>query len=192
MIGFIWPFNYLKEEGTMQFLELRKTTTLCIGFVIVLVFCAVGLNAQQPTNISGKITAAATHQDSVIVGDVASHKISLMVSEGTNVNTGESEFMDGAQIVNMSHSDLTQGNGVNQGYVRFAKGGDTTFAEWQGKITTNVMTEGDPVTSLEGTYTYIKGTGSFENIKGEGTFNGKFTSKTEYTVDWEGSYIIEE
>lgn len=175
----------------MQFSKLRKATTLFIGFVIVLVFCAVGLNAQQPTKISGKITAAVTHQDSIIVGDVTSHKISLMVSEGKNVNTGESEFMDGAQIVNMSHSDLIQGNGVNQGYVRFTKGGDTTFAKWQGKITTKVMPEGNPVTSLEGTYIYIKGTGSFENIKGKGTFKGEFTSKTEYTVEWQASYFIE-
>ncbi len=175
----------------MRFSKLRKATTLFIGFVIVLVFCAVGLNAQQPIKISGKITAAATHQDSIIVGDVANHKISLMVSEGKNVNTGESEFMDGAQIVNMSHSDLIQGNGVNQGYVRFTKGGDTTFAKWQGKITTKVMPEGNPVTSLEGTYIYIKGTGSFENIKGEGTFKGEFTSKTEYTVEWQASYFIE-
>jgi len=176
----------------MQFSKPRRTTTLSISFVIVLVFCAVGLNAQQSTEISGKITAAATHQDSIIVGDVTGHKISLMVSEGTNVNTGESEFMDGAQIVNMSYTDVIQGNGANQGYVRFTKGGDTTFAEWQGKIETKVMSEGDPVTYIEGTYIYIRGTGSFENIKGEGSFKGEFTSPTEYTVEWQGSYIIEE
>jgi len=175
----------------MQFSKLRKATTLFIGFVIVLVFCAVGLNAQQPTKVSGKITAAATHQDSIIVGDVTSHKISLMVSEGKNVNTGESEFMDGAQIVNMSYTDVIQGNGVNQGYVRFTKNGDTTFAEWQGKVETKVMPEGDPVTSMEGTYIYIRGTGSFGNIKGEGTFKGEFTSMTEYTAEWQGSYSIE-
>ena len=175
----------------MQCSRLRKATTLSIVLVIVLVICAVQLNAQQPTNISGKITAAATHQDSVIVGDVTNHKISLMVSEGTNVNTGESEFMDGAQVVNMSHSDLIQGNGIHQGYVRFTKDGDTTFAKWQGKVTTKVMPEGEPVTSFEGTYVYIKGTGSFENIKGEGTFKGEFTSKTEYTVEWQASYSVE-
>lgn len=175
----------------MQFSELRRATTLFIGFVIVLVFCAVGLHAQQPTEISGEITAAATHQDSIIVGDVAGHKITLMVSEGTNINTGESAFMDGAQILNMSYTDVTQGNGVNQGYVRFTKDGDTTFAEWQGEIKTEVMPEGDPVTGFEGTFTYIKGTGAFENIKGEGNFKGEFTSKTEYTVEWQASYSIE-
>jgi hypothetical protein len=192
MIGFISPFNHLEEEGIMQFSKLKRTTTLFIGFVTVLVFCAVGLNAQQPTRISGKITAAATHQDSIIVGDVTNHELSLRVSEGTNINTGELVFMDGAQIVNMSYSDLIQGNGVNQGYVKFTKSGDTTFAEWQGKIETKVMPEGNPVVNIEGTYIYIRGAGSFENIKGEGSFKGEFTSKTEYTVEWQGSYIIEE
>jgi hypothetical protein len=175
----------------MQFSKPRKTTTLFIGVVIVLVFCAVGLNAQQPTKISGKISAVATHQDSIIVGDVTGHRISLMISEGENVNTGERKFMDGAQIVNMSHADLVQGNGVDQGYIRLTKSGDTTFAKWQGKIKTKVMPEGNPVTSLEGTFIYTKGTGSFEKIKGEGTFKGEFTSKTEYTVEWQGSYFIE-
>ena len=175
----------------MQFSKPRKTTTLFIGVVIVLVFCAVGLNAQQPTKISGKITAAATYQDSIIVGDLTGHKMSLMISEGENVNTGEREFMDGARTVNMSHSDLIQGNGVHQGYLKLTKSGDTTFAKWQGKIKTKVMPEGNPVISFEGTYVYIKGTGSFKNIKGEGTFKGEFTSKTEYTVEWQGSYFIE-
>jgi len=175
----------------MQFSMPRKTTTLFIGVVIVLVFCAVGLNAQQPTKISGKITLAVTHQDSIIVGDVTGHKITLIVTEGKNVNTGEREFMDGAQTVNMSYSDLVQGNGDNQGYIKLTKSGDTTFAKWKGKIKTTVMPEGNPVTSLEGTYIYIRGTGSFENIKGEGTYKGEFTSKTEYTVKWQGSYFIE-
>jgi len=176
----------------MQFSRPRKTATLLVSLALVLVFCAVGLNAQQPTKVSGKITAVATHRDSIVVGDVINHMISLMVSEGTNVNTGDHEFMDAAQVVNMSHSDLVQGSGVNQGYVRFTKNGDTAFAQWQGKITTEVMPEGNPFTGVEGTYTYIKGAGSLTNIKGEGTFKGEFTSPTEYTVEWQGTYAIGE
>ena len=175
----------------MQFSKPGRTTTLFIGVVIVLVFCAVGLNAQQPTKISGKMTLAVTHQDSIIVSDVTGHRISLMISEGENVNTGEREFMDGAQIVNMSHSDLVQGNGVDRGYIRLTKSEDTVFAKWQGEIKTKVMSEGNPVTSLEGTFIYIKGTGSFEDIKGDGTFKGDFISETEFTVEWLGSYYIE-
>jgi len=176
----------------MQFSRTGRTAILLAGLALVLVFCAVGLNAQQPTQVSGKITAAATQRDSIVVGDVVNHMIWLMVSEGTNVNTGDNEFMDGAQVVNMSHADLVQGSGVNQGYVRFTKDGDTAFAQWQGKTTTEMMPEGNPSTGIEGTYTYIKGAGSLANIKGEGTFKGVFTSPTEYTVEWQGTYSVGE
>jgi hypothetical protein len=185
-------FNRLKEEEVMQFSRSRRAATQLVVLAVALVLVAVTLSAQQPTKISGTITAEATRQDSIIVGDAVNHLISLMVSEGTNVNTGEHEFMDAAQVLNMSHSDLIQGNGVNQGYVRFTKDGDTVFAQWQGKITTEVMPEGNRLTGIEGTYTYIKGTGSLLNIKGQGTYKGEFTSATEYTVKWEGSYSIEE
>jgi hypothetical protein len=187
----ISPFNHLKEEEVMRFSRPRKAAAQFVGLAIALTLVVVRLNAQEPTKISGTITAAATHQDSIVVGDAVGHMISLMASEGTNVNTGEHEFMDAAQVLNMSHSDLVQGNGVNQGYVRFTKNGDTTFAQWQGKITTEVGPEGNRLTGIEGTYSYIKGTGSLVNIKGEGTYKGEFTSATEYTVKWQGSYSIE-
>jgi hypothetical protein len=34
------------------------------------------------------------------------------------------------------------------------------------------------------------GAGQYENITGNGTYNGQFTSKSEYTVEWEGEYSL--
>jgi len=136
------------------------------------------------------ITATYTKQDSIVVGDVDGHILTLGISEGNNVNTGEHEFMDGAQAVNMSYSDLIQGNGTHRGHVKFTKNGDTIYAKWEGKITTVQTSEGAPTISFEGIFEYTKGEGEFENIKGNGTYKGGFTSETEYTVEWQAEYTI--
>ena len=126
------------------------------------------------------------------VGDTEEHAMVLGHSEGTNTSTGENVFMDGAQIVNLSFSDLVKGNGPHQGYVEFTKGEDAVFAKWQGTVTTMMSDEGTPMMSFEGTFTYIGGMGQYMGIKGSGTYKGYFTSETEYMTEWEGEYAIME
>ncbi len=175
----------------MWFVRRRSLTVLFVSLVMALALSATTLSAQQTTSISGKITAAYTHQDSIVVGDIMGHIMSLAASEGKNVNTGEHTFMDGAQVVNMSYSDLTRGNGVHQGHIMFLKNGDTTYARWGGKVSTVLDSAGAPITSLEGVFSYTKGTGRFKNIKGNGSYKGKFISKTGYSVDWQSDYLIQ-
>jgi hypothetical protein len=158
---------------------------------LALTFGAASLAASQVTGISGTLTATYTQQDSVVVGDANGHIMTLGKSEGKNVSKGEHEFMNGARVVNMSYSDLTKGNGAHQGYIEFELGKDAVYAKWEGKVTTVLSPEGAPVTSFAGTFKYIKGSGQFENIKGGGTFKGEFTSKTAYSVEWQGEYLTE-
>jgi hypothetical protein len=169
----------------------RKLGLFFACLILALAFGTASLNAQEMTKISGKITATYTKQDSIVVGDVAGHTLILGISEGTNVNAGEHEFMDGARAVNMSFSDLTQGNGIHRGHVKFTKNGDVIYAKWEGKVTTVQTDEGDPAVSFEGIFEYTKGEGKFENIKGNGAYKGGFTSETEYSVEWQAEYIIE-
>jgi hypothetical protein len=158
---------------------------------MVLAFGAASLNAQDATKISGKLSATYTQMDSIVVGDEMGHLIGLTVSDGKNVSTGEHAFMDGAKVTNMGYSDLIKGNGIQQGYVKFEKEGGTTFARWEGKVTTVLDTAGTPVSNFKGTFTYVKGTGKFKGIKGSGTYTGGLTSMTEYAVEWQGKYLIE-
>ena len=175
----------------MWFVRRLSLTVFFVSLTMALALGASNLSAQQTTSVSGKITSAFTHQDSIVVGDVVGHIMSLATSEGKNVNTGEHTFMDGAKVVNMSHSDLTMGSGIHQGYIQFIKNGDTATSKWEGKVTTVLDSVSAPVTSFEGVFSYTKGTGQFENIKGNGTYSGEFTSKTGYTVDWQSDYFIE-
>jgi hypothetical protein len=146
--------------------------------------------AQQKTKVAGKMTLAYTKQETMNIEDTAGHNMSLGQSDGTNISVGTHKFMDSAQVVNISFGDLAQGNGPHQGYVKFAKQADTTFAKWQGKVTTTLSPEGSPITTFEGTFAWMKGIGQFANIQGSGTYKGKFVSQTTYTVEWEGEYSI--
>jgi len=175
----------------MRFFRLTQTMVILIVFIMILVAAPAIVFAQEATNVSGKITATYTEQQEKIeIGDAEGHLMQLVKSEGTNVSTGEAAFMDGAKIVNISYSDVVQGNGSNQGYIIFKNGEDAMYGQWHGKITTTMTTEGTPLTSLVGEYTYINGGGIFEGIEGSGTFKGHFTSDTEYEVEWQGSYTL--
>jgi hypothetical protein len=170
----------------------KPLISLFIGLVLIIAFIPTASMAQQMTRIAGKMKAAYTKQDSIVVGDTEGHLLTLGISEGTNVSATEHKFMEGARIINYSFGDLVKGNGSHQGYVKFAENGDTAFAKWQGKITTTLSAEGTPLVKFEGTTTWIKGTGKFENIRGTGTYKGGFISKTEYEVEWAGDYYIKE
>lgn len=176
----------------MEKTSFRRLTALFISLALLFTIAPTLSHAQQMTKIAGEIKAVYTHQDTAAVGDAEGHNLSFAISEGPNTSTAEDEFMDGAQMVNYSFNDLVGGNGPHQGYTKFTKNGDSAFAKWQGTVTTTLSAENTPVTTFEGTTTWIKGTGKFKNIQGTGTYNGGFISKTEYEVEWAGEYTIKE
>ena len=140
--------------------------------------------------ISGKTTNAYNKMERINVGDVDGHMISLLVSEGVNLSTGNTGFMDGAQVVAITTSDMINFNGSFQGYVKFIKKGDMTFSKFKGKVTAKPSAEGNPVVLLEGTIDFLKGTGQFENIQGNSSFKGRYLANIIYTTEWEGEYWI--
>ncbi len=170
----------------MWIVTSKRSTALFISLALIFVLGVIPSIAQQKTKIAGKMTVAYTRQETIDIGDIEGHIISLGESEGTNVSTGKHKFMDGAQVVNMSFGDLVKGNGPHQGYLKLTKKGNAVFCKWEGKVTT----KGTSMPTFEGTFSYIKGTGKFENIEGDGTYKGKYISKTIYTVEWKGQYSI--
>lgn len=161
---------------------------VCLSLIIALVVATA--MAQKKHEIAGKMTMDYPTQERIEVGDTEDHVLSFGAAKGTNECTSKHKFMDGAQAVNVAFSDLVQGNGPHQGYLKLTLGEDAVFCKWEGMITTTVPEEGAPIIAFEGAFSYIKGTGPFENIQGDGTYKGVFTSKTEYTVDWEAKYSI--
>jgi hypothetical protein len=140
--------------------------------------------------ISGKQTCAYNKMERISVGDLDGHLVSVLVSEGVNERTGDSQFMDGAMVVNTITSDIVNYNGPFHGYSKITKKNDCVFAKFEGKITASLSAEGNPVVLIDGTIDFYKGTGQFNNIKGTGTLKGRYLTNMIYITEWEGDYWI--
>jgi len=147
--------------------------------------------AQEKIKVAGKLVAAVTESDALKIGDTEGHGFLMSKSEGMNTSTGKNSFMDGALIVNYNWADLIKGNGPHQGYIILSSEAGSGVAQWSGKVKTAMSPGNAPVTTMEGTYTYTKGTGRFENIQGGGTYKGRYISEKAYVVEWEGEYSIQ-
>ncbi|MBW6492882.1 MAG: hypothetical protein K0B15_16990 [Lentimicrobium sp.] len=175
----------------MQTKNLRKTIVQLVIFWLILTLGMATAAAQQKYQIAGEQTMAFTKQERSMVGDFEGHMLSLAEAEGVNINTGSTEFLNGAQVINFITSDLVNFSGPIQGYTISKKGNDSFYAKYEGKITTAISSDGTPLTTIEATMTWIKGTGKYQNIKGGGTAKGRYIASNIYTLEWEGEYWIE-
>jgi hypothetical protein len=55
-------------------------------------------------------------------------------------------------------------------------------------VSTTLAPDKTPHTTFAGTWTYVSGTGKYQGIRGGGTYQGHFSSPTEYTIEWKGEY----
>ena len=174
----------------MRILTSKLSKVLFINLVLIFALGVTTSIAQQKIKVAGKHTLAYTTQNTINVGDTEGHIISLYEYEGTNVSTGKEKFMDGAQVFGLGFADIVMGNGPFQGYGKMSTNGDVIFWKEQGKTATTLSPKGKPVDTFEGSFTFTKGTGKYENIQGSGTFKGKFISRTIWIAEWEGEYFI--
>jgi hypothetical protein len=139
-----------------------------------------------PAKIAGTFAGKYAEQHPLTVADADGHVLLMGRVQGLNRSTGPTPYMDQAEVTNLEFADLAQGNGPQQGYITMRSGADTVISRWNGKVTTTLSPDKTPLTRFEGTWTKVKGTGRYQGITGSGTYKGRFTSPTEYTVDWKG------
>jgi len=172
-----------------MFSKLPKAKPVIMLVLFMAILFITG-QADAQNKVSGKMTMAYTKADSIVIPDTEGHRAVLAEATGTNTSAGENAFMDGAETILASYTDLIMGSGPNQGYTIFKMGDNMTVAKWKGEVKTTMTEEGAPNVTFSGSFEYVKGTGQFANIKGSGTYKGQFTSPTEYTVDWQGEYSL--
>ena len=178
----------------MQILTSKRAMAVFISLVLIFGLGVTISMAQQKIKTAGKATYRTTDQQMFDVGDTENHFILISSFEGTNVSTGKHKFLDGAQVVGTSYAEVVDGNGYAQGSVNMSLNGDAVFSEYEGQVITTLSPEGNPIATIRGTFRWIKGTGQFENIHGEGTYKGESISSTEgiteWEAEWEGEYFI--
>lgn len=140
--------------------------------------------------VAGRFTVKYSQQHAFPVADAAGPVLLANEAKGTNNNTGKTDYMNGATATVVEIADLTQGNGSHQGYVTFVKAGERTVNRWSGRITTTMSPDNQPVTTFEGTWTKIGGTGRYDGVTGSGRYKGRMLSPTELVVDWNGNLAL--
>jgi hypothetical protein len=161
-----------------------------IGFksmTIGAVALALGLGSASvmAEDVAGTFTVKYVKQDALPIPDEQGHVIIQGQAEGKNQNTSGTEYMKGAKVTQIEQADLVRGNGPHEGYAIMNDGANQTFTKWEGNVTT-VMKEDQPLTSFEGTWRKIDGTGKYKGVSGEGTYTGHFIAKDQYVVEWTG------
>jgi hypothetical protein len=176
----------------MQRLKSNRWPALCTGLALMVVSGATPAVAQQGgTKVSGTITAANVFLQAINLDDTKGHRLTIAQSEGTNASTGPNAFLDGGEVMIAGTDDYVNGTGTGIGYTKISKEGDAVYLKREAKVTTTIPPKGEPTTTFEGTFTFIKGAGQYQNIRGSGTYKGKYISRTIYTIEWEGDYTLE-
>ena len=174
----------------MRILTSKRLTVPFLSIALIFGLCVSSLMAQQKFKIAGKSTAAYTVREVVEVGDTEGHSLYLLKIEGFNESTGEHKFMDGTETVWFGIADYIKGNGPHTVYTKMSLNDNVVYAKAEGKSTTILSPEGKPVTTFEGSFTFTKGTGKYENIQGSCTYKGKLVSSVIIVNEWEGEYFI--
>ena len=172
----------------MKTTGFKKTEVWTIVFSLILMLALTTAEAQQKFKMAGTGEYTMIEGQAFNINDAEGHMVRLNKAEGNNLSTGETEWMHNAKTVNISFADATMGNGFHQGYVIIEKGNDKIVSRWEGKMTTKLSEDGQPVTTFQGNMWWTDATGKYKDMHGVATYKGHFTSENTYRVEWEGEY----
>lgn len=154
-----------------------------LGTALAALFAVpVALRAES-MKVLGTFEAKVTQQQ-VHPLDAEGRVVVSELSKGTTKSPGAP--IDGAEMLLSENVVLDKGNGPEQGSVSYANDKGSITNEIHGTVKT-VMADGQPHTTISGTYKMIAGTGLFAGGEGHGTFTANYTSKTDYKGEYKGT-----
>ena len=163
-----------------------KLLLILITLVFILAFSVTTSTAQEKVKIDSKYTGVFTKMERMNIDDTEGHTLNSYEAKGAGMGSA-----GGFTFSNQGVSDLVKGNGTHSGYYKATdKDGHVYFSKWQGKVTTTMSAEGRPNVQFGGTWSFIKGTGKWENVEGGGTYKGMFIGPDIFSNTTEGEYFI--
>lgn len=141
------------------------------------------------TKISGTLSCAKPDPAySLEVGDHAGHALALAKFACTWTKPLEVDSVASKDGTDVTTSNIHGTKEDTSGYhVSNMANGDKTFVRFSGVDT--MTKDGKPV-AVEGTWSYIGGTGKFKGIKGKGTYKGKAEANGNMVSEVEGEYTL--
>ena len=170
----------------MQILKSKKLSVGITTLILILAFGVTLSAAQEKIKTKSKVYCVFTKFEQMKPDDTEGHTMSFYEAKGAGTESSEefTVFMQGM-------SDLIKGNGSHHGYSKITdKDGHFYFHKWQGKVAATKSPEGKTALKWEGTWFITRGSGKWENAKGEGTYKGWFIGQGIFTYISEGEYSI--
>jgi len=151
-----------------------------VGMMALITF-ALGIllvaNTMAGEKIKVREVSYVTKWEQINVGEEEGHVIALFEAKGIQSNKEGKTFCEGWLHRETGVFDINPKTGMTSiGYITLTdRDGDKVFLKW------------DVRPSRTNEWTFFKGTGKFEGIKGKGTFSSTHTSDPSlFYVDWEG------
>ena len=148
--------------------------------------------APVAARVGGTMTMTYTQQHVTPLADTEGHVVITGHAIGTGRSTGPKPFMDGAEVTQVTLTELRQGNGPDQGYIIETKDGETVATRYTGSVKTVPAPDGKAVTTFEGTWTKLGGSGRYAGITGAGGYRGRMAAPNASVIEWEGEVRLQE
>jgi hypothetical protein len=166
--------------------------TLMRSVALIAALSMIGLGSAnalaESVKDTGGYNATYTKRDLQPIPDQDGHVLVLTESSGTATNPEGP--LDGFSIIQQETADLRQGNGPQKGYVIFSKGADQLIVSFEGNVTTTLK-DGQPNTTMKGSYAVISAAGALAGTQGEGIYSGYFNAEDKFHVDWDGTRTVQ-
>jgi hypothetical protein len=164
----------------MKLLKYRRLMLMLISFALIFAFGVMTSVAQETVKLKDKRYLFITKMEVMKIDDTEGHIMQITETKGVDVGSGNVSF-------SRSFWDVAKGNGTVQGYTTVMDPDvvNVRFLKTQGKVTTTLSPAGKPITTMEGTFSHIKGTGKWEGFQGDGTWKLKMIGEGISVMDWE-------
>ncbi len=128
--------------------------------------------------MGGSYTGRVESQTPQVLGP--NHVKVRQTASGTN--TGPGTPLHGARVEWAETVTLKDGRGPVEGTITFTTPAGTTSSDYKGTVTTDPQGR----VTASGTYRDRTATGEFAGVTGQGTYSVAYTSKTEFSGQWQG------
>ncbi len=156
----------------------KKTTWVLFGILVISVWVLVSAAQAQAEDLKCKLISMITKADTNKIDDQEGHIIGIFERKGLMVH----ENGEIANELNRGVFDSIKGVTKLQGYcLQTFKDGSTMMMRHQGI--------NDKGKIVEASFEFIKGTGRFEGITGQGTYTGQNYESFNY-LQFTGTYTL--
>lgn len=153
-----------------------------------LLFSMVVAAGAQEGKVTGKLSCEKPDVNTVeSAGDVGGHMFMLQKTKCTWPTPVVVAGNKTGATTDVAIGEMRAGKGTQHGYSSSVMdNGDTTVVRYEGTLQTNK----DGSATLSGKWRYVRGTGKFVGIEGNGTYKGSGAADGSATADIDGHYTL--